>query len=211
MKFKSITLALAITCFISCKKEETKTETPNTETPKEEVAVTIPDSATIAKAWQDYATPGEQHKMLAKDSGVWEEEMTFWEHAGAEPSKMTMTAESKMIFDGKYQETTHKGDFYEMPFEGKSTLGYNNAEGKFISTWIDNMSTGISVLKGTYDPTTKTYTMSGEVFDPVTKKLKTSKEIVTIIDDNTQKMEMYDIGFDGKEFKNMEIIMKRKK
>jgi hypothetical protein len=210
MKIKFITIALAIVCFTSCKKEEAKVDAETATESTEEVAMAIPDSATIAKAWQDYATPGEQHALMAKDNGVWTEEMTFWEHAGAEPSKMTMTAESKMILGGKFQEMTHKGDMYGMPFEGKSTLAFNNAEGKYVSTWIDNMSTGISVMKGTYDAPTKSYTMIGEVIDPITKKPKTSKEILTIIDDNTQKMEMYDIGFDGKEFKNMEIIMKRK-
>lgn len=211
MKYKTLTIVLAMLCIVSCKKEEPKTETETTTEPVEETTMTVPDSATIAKAWQDYATPGEQHALLAKDNGIWEEDMTFWEHAGAEPSKMTMIAESKMIMGGKYQEMTHKGEFYGMPFEGKSTLGYNNAEGKYISTWIDNMSTGISVMKGTYDIPTKTYTLIGEVIDPVTKKPKTSKETLTIIDENTQKMEMYDIGYDGKEFKSMEITMKRKK
>jgi hypothetical protein len=210
MKFKFITIAAAIVCFTSCKKEEAKMETENTTDPTEEVVMTMPDSATIAKAWQEYATPGEQHALLAKDNGVWIEEMTFWEYAGAEPSKMTMTAESKMIMGGKYQEMTHKGDMYGMPFEGRSTFGYNNAEGKYVSTWIDNMSTGIMVMKGTYDAPTKTYKMIGEVIDPITKKPKTSRETITIIDDNTQKLEMFDVGFDGKEFKNMEITLKRK-
>ena len=202
-------LALAVITFVSCKKEEAKTET--TTEPTEEVAMTMPDSATIAKAWQDYATPGEAHSLMAKDNGNWEEDMTFWEYNGAEPSKMTMTAESKMVMGGKYQEMTHKGDMYGMPFEGKSTFGYNNAEGKYFSSWIDNMSTGMMVMKGDYDAATKTYSMSGEVIDPVTKKMKTNREVITIVDDNTQKLEMYDTGFDGKEFKNMEIIMKRKK
>jgi len=210
MKYKTLTVALALLCFVSCKKEAAKTETETTTEPTEEVTMTMPDSATIAKAWQDYATPGEQHALMAKDNGSWAEDMTYWEHAGAEPSKMTMTAESKMIMGGKYQEMTHKGELYGMPFEGISTFGYNNAEEKYISTWIDNMSTGITVLKGTYDAPTKTYKMIGEVIDPITKKPKTSRETITIIDDNTQKLEMFDVGFDGKEFKNMEIIMKRK-
>ncbi|HPW96939.1 MAG TPA: DUF1579 domain-containing protein [Flavobacterium sp.] len=210
MKYKTLTVALALLCFVSCKKEAAKTETETTTEPTEEVTMTMPDSATIAKAWQDYATPGEQHALMAKDNGSWTEDMTYWEHAGAEPSKMTMTAESKMIMGGKFQEMTHKGELYGMPFEGISTFGYNNAEEKYISTWIDNMSTGITVLKGTYDAPTKTYKMIGEVIDPITKKPKTSRETITIIDDNTQKLEMFDVGFDGKEFKNMEIIMKRK-
>lgn len=45
--------------------------------------------------------------------------------------------------------------------------------------------------------------------DPVTKKEKQIKEILTHIDENTQKMEMFDIE-NGKEFKSMEILLKRK-
>ena len=47
--------------------------------------------------------------------------------------------------------------------------------------------------------------------DPVTGKEKKVKEIITYIDDNTQKMEMFDIDANGKEFKNMEINSKRRK
>ncbi|HBC04468.1 MAG TPA: hypothetical protein DC015_09810, partial [Aequorivita sp.] len=31
----------------------------------------------------------------------------------------------------------------------------------------------------------------------------------TIVDENTRRMEMYEIGADGKEVKTMEILMKR--
>ena len=54
--------------FISCKKEEEKTEaTPSTETEVkvEETVEATPDSATVAKAWADYATPSKAHEMLA--------------------------------------------------------------------------------------------------------------------------------------------------
>jgi hypothetical protein len=35
-----------------------------------------------------------------------------------------------------------------MPFEGISTLGYDNAKKTFFSTWIDNMGTGMMVMEG---------------------------------------------------------------
>jgi len=209
-----LTLAIATLSLVACKKDgekaDSQSSTDSTAVKTEEAAV-IPDSATISKAWMDYATPGDAHKRMAKDNGVWEEEMTSWQHEGAAPMKMKMTAEIKSIFDGKYQEAVHKGDFMGMPFEGKSTLAYDNASKEYISTWIDNMSTGIMVMRGNYDEASKTFKMEGEVLDPVSKKMKKMREVITIVDDNTQKMEMYDTGYDGKEFKNMEIIMKRKK
>lgn len=210
-----LTLAIVSLSLIACKKDgekaDSQTTADSTATKTEEASVVIPDSATITKAWMDYATPGDAHKRMAKDNGVWDEDMTSWQHAGAEPMKMKMTAEIKSVFDGKYQEAVHKGDFMGMPFEGKSTLAYDNASKEYISTWIDNMSTGIMVMRGNYDEAAKTFKMEGEVIDPVTKKMKKMREVITMVDDNTQKMEMYDTGYDGKEFKNMEIVMKRKK
>lgn len=210
MKKSILTLGLITLTLFSCKNDG-QTESKTVETNEVDTNMAIPDSATISKAWTDYATQGEAHKMMTKDNGIWEEEVTSWMHAGAKPLKNKMTAEIKSVFDGKYQEATHKGDFFGMPFEGKSTLAYDNAAKEYISTWIDNMSTGIIVMKGTYDAKTKTYAMNGECIDPVTKKVNKKREVITMTDENTQKMEMFDTGYDGKEFKSMEIIMKRKK
>lgn len=210
MKIKLLLLSLAVVS-VSCKKEETEKtiETKVTDTVKEEMA-TIPDSATISKAWNEFMTPNDVHKKLSADTGTWTEEISMWQSANMPPTKSTATADVKMILGGRYQEMIHKGDFMGMPFEGRGTLAYDNATKEYVSTWIDNMGTGIMVMRGSYDDTSKTYKMSGEVVDPVTKKKKSTRETVTIIDDKTQKVEMYDTGYDGKEFKCMEILMKKK-
>ena len=200
--------------FISCKKEEEKTEaTPSTETEVkvEETVEATPDSATVAKAWADYATPSKAHEMLAKDTGTWDAEMTFWMPDSPEPQKYKSVAEYKMILDGKYQEGMYKGNMGEMPFEGRGITAYDNASKEYIATWIDNMGTGMLVSRGQYDEANKTLTFNGAMVDPVTGKEKKIKEIITYIDENTQKMEMFDIDANGKEFKNMEILSKRRK
>lgn len=206
-------MAIAIG-FTSCKKEEEKTEptpSPETEVKVEETVEITPDSATVAKAWADYATPSKAHEMLAKDNGTWDAEMTFWMPENPEPQKATSVATYKMILDGKYQEGVFKGDMWGMPFEGRGTTAYDNASKEYIATWIDNMGTGILVSRGQYDEATKSITFKGAMVDPVTGKEKKIKEIITYIDENTQKMEMFDIDAKGKEFKNMEILSKRRK
>lgn len=210
----TILLLITFLSLFSCgKKEEAKEETTtlNDTTAVEETNVVIPDSATIAKAWEDYMTPAEPHKMLALENGVWKEELTIWMEPGAEPMKTTMMADAKMVYGDRYQEITHKGEFMGMPFEGKSTLGFNKASQEFTSVWIDNMSTGIMIMNGTYDESTKTINFAGTVVDPITKKEKAVRETYTIVDENTRKMEMFDVDFSGKEYKSMEIIMTRKK
>lgn len=211
MKNLSLSLLIIGLTFVSCKKEET-TKNETETTPKEEVtAETKPDSATVAKAWADYATPSKAHEMLAKDTGTWDADMTFWMEGNPEPQKAKSVAVYKMILDGKYQEGTYKGDMWGMPFEGRGMTAYDNASKEYIATWVDNMGTGMLVSRGKYDEATKTLTFNGAMVDPVTGKEKMIKEIITYIDEDTQKMEMFDIDAKGKEFKNMEILSKRRK
>ena len=212
MKTNYIYLGLLVLCLASCKKEKVVVDETVVKTDTiQSIPETTPDSATVAKAWTDYATPSKAHEMLAKDTGTWDAEMTFWMPESPEPQKATSVATYKMILDGKYQEGVFKGDMWGMPFEGRGTTAYDNASKQFITTWIDNMGTGMLVSRGQYDETSKTITFNGVMVDPVTGKEKKVKEIITYIDDNTQKMEMFDIDANGKEFKNMEINSKRRK
>lgn len=216
MKKVMLTLAISSIAFIACKNEESKLETPVAPTESEAVVeetVETPDSTTIANAWNAYMTPSKAHEMLSKDTGKWTAEMKFWNSYTPEAPAETMqsTAEYKMILDGHYQEGIYKGEMWGMPFEGRGLTGFDNASQEYISTWVDNMGTGIMVLRGTYDETSKTLTLSGSMMDPVTKKDKKQKEVLTFIDEDTQKMEMFDVKDDGTEFKTMEILSKRVK
>lgn len=161
------------------------------------------------KAWQAYMTPGEVHKMLASSDGMWNEDITMWMDPAKPATKSTATAENKMILGGRYQQSTHKGSFNGQPFEGMSLLAYDNAKKMFMSTWIDNMGTGIMNMEGKWDPATKTINFKGKSFDPTTGKDINVRETFSIVDNNTQKMEMY-MANDGKEFKSMEIMLTRK-
>lgn len=215
MKKTIFTLALATLTLVACKKEESQqVEIPLEEAPVEETVVEevveTPDSAAVAKAWEDYMSPSKAHEMLAKDTGTWESDLTFWMPESPEPQKAKAQVEYKMILGGRYQEGIHTGNMWGMPFEGRGLVAYDNATEEFISTWIDNMGTGMMMTKGKYDEATKKLTLNGSMVDPVTKKEKTVKEVITYVDENNQKMEMFEIKKDGTEFKTMEITSKRK-
>lgn len=162
------------------------------------------------KAWQAYMEPGAMHKMMASWDGAWEQDITHWMQPGAEGTKSKANCETKSLMGGRYSETKHTGNFFGMPFEGTSLVGFDNGKKEFISTWIDNMGTGIMIMTGTYDAGTKTINMKGSATDPMTGKDMVMRQTIKIIDDNTQLMEMYSV-VEGKEFKNMEIMMKRRK
>jgi hypothetical protein len=70
-----------------------------------------------------------------------------------------------MILGGRYQQSTTKGSFNNMPFEGISLLGYDNAKKVFMNSWVDNMGTGILQMRGTWDPAGKTINFTSTTVD----------------------------------------------
>jgi len=169
------------------------------------------DSATMMKNWQDFMTPGGMQKMLAKQDGVWNTDITLWTAPGQLPQKSSGSCTNKMVLNGLYQESVYTGSVMGMAFEGHSTVGFDNAKKIFVSSWIDNMGSGIMNMQGSWDGATKSITMKGTETDPMTGKDTEVREVMKIIDDNNQTMEMYGPGPDGKEMKTMEIKFTRKK
>ncbi|HXH17759.1 MAG TPA: DUF1579 domain-containing protein, partial [Chitinophagales bacterium] len=163
------------------------------------------DSAAMMKAWQEYATPGEMHAMLAKSDGVWNADVTMWMNPDAPPAKSTATVTNRMILGGRYQEAKHSGSFEGMPFEGISILGYDNAKKKFVNTWIDNMGSGIMMMEGTWDETSKTIHFTGNQIDPMTGSDMEVRQTLKIADDNHHIMEMYMKYPGSEEYKSLEI------
>lgn len=173
-----------------------------------------PDSATMMKNWQAYATPGKEHQMMAENDGAWIGDITMWQKPGGPAMKMTGTAENKMILGGRYQQATYKGMMMGMPFEGISTLAFDNAKKVYISTWIDNMGTGVMQGEGKWDEASKSLTISGNMVDPARGDGKEChfREVMTYTDKDHNTMEMYVPDTEtGKEFKSMEIKYTRKK
>ena len=202
---------LMLACNSDKKTEEGKMDS-TTETKMDgKEKMEMPDSATMAKNWQDYMMVGDVQKMMATWDGTWDGEVTMWMEPGASPQVSKSTAVNKMIINGLYQQSNHSGDMMGMPFMGQSTLGYDNHKKEFISTWIDNMGSGIMILKGQWDEASKTITFKGTMTDMATKGDADVKETFKIIDDNTQQMEMFATMPDGSEFKTMNIKYTRKK
>jgi hypothetical protein len=215
MLLSAVVLALCLTaCKTDVKVETdeksadtTATATPDTaETAEAEKPL---DSVAEMKAWEAYMTPGDAHKMMAAETGTWTADMTFWHGPDSPAQKATTTANIKMIMGGRYQQSDYKGNVMGMPFEGHGMLAFDNATKEYTSTWIDNMGTGMMVMKGKMSGDSKTIELHGEMVDPARGKAIKCREVYTMVDANTRKMEMFD-NKGGKEYKMMEIVMKRK-
>jgi hypothetical protein len=156
------------------------------------------------KVWTEYMTPGPMHEMMAKSVGDWKTINRYWMDPSGDPMVTEGTAKTEMIMGGRYQTTKTSGTVMGMPMEGMSLIGYDNATGEFTEIWIDNLGTGTSVAKGTYDENTNSINMNGTMVDPMTKSEMKFKQVMKLLDDNHQIIEMY-MDSNGQEVKSMEI------
>lgn len=187
-------------------KDSAHTTTTESTTP----ALAPPiDTAAMTKAWMDFAKPGDMHAWMAKLNGSWEADITSYSNPAA-PEKSKGKAVYTASLNGLYQEGKVSGTMMGMPFEGKSWMGYDNSKKMFVSTWIDNMGSGIVYMTGTYDEASKTLTLKGTQTDPYTGKDAALREVMKVTDDNNFSMEMYGAAPDGKEMKFMDAVYRRK-
>ena len=217
MKQTLLVFIAAALFFASC-SDDNKTESTTEsnaaavkEEPKEKAWIPI-DSAAAMNAMMAAGALGEEHKMLAKSNGTWTADMTYWDGIDRPANKMTGTQVTTSILDGHFQQSKFSGDFMGMPFNGISTVGYDNTTKEFVSTWMENMNTSMMVMKGTMDAATKTINLWGTQKNPVNGLECKMRQVYKMIDDNNEMMEMY--GPDpktGKEFKMVEIKYTRKK
>jgi len=221
MKHVTLTICAAAILLFSCNNaEEKKDDGAKTDTTASKMtdAGAAPekpappmDSAAMMKAWTDFATPGPEHKWLEKFNGIWEAQLDQWMAPGAPPTKTKGSCTQTPMLGGRYFSVKYTSTMMGQPFDGMSVMGYDNAKKKFVSTWIDNMGTGIVIMTGTYDETTKTLNMKGTQSDPVSGKDTDIREELRVIDDNSYVQTMYGAGPDGKEMKFMEGTFTKKK
>jgi hypothetical protein len=167
-------------------------------------------SAADMEAMQKAMSPGEQHKHLALLAGDWTYTSKMWMDPSQPAMESNGTMHGETLFGGRYVEHTWKGDMMGMSFEGRGTDAYDNVAKQYVSSWIDNMGTGIVVQTGTCDDAGKTCTYTGDMWDPMTGQKSTMKSVITWIDDNSFSNAMYGKGPTGEETKMMEIVAKRK-
>lgn len=162
------------------------------------------------EAMMKAGTPGPEHKKLESMAGTWDAKVKMWMKPGAAPEESAGTSEAKSIMGGRYLEEKFEGTAMGQPFTGQGLTGYDNVQKKYVGTWADSMGTGIMTSTGKADASGK-MNMTGTMWDPMTGKMSTVKEVMTFVDDDHHKFEMWGAGPGGKNFKMLEIEYTRRK
>src|SRR5512137_1501695 len=121
----------------------------------------------MMEIYQRLATPGAPHKMLAKLAGSWTTKTTAWMEPNKPPVEGHGTCEQKMLLDGRYLQQEYAGEMMGDPFAGINIVGYDNYTKKFVSAWIDSMSSGIYYFEGTGSEDGRNITQDSTYDDPV--------------------------------------------
>jgi hypothetical protein len=168
-----------------------------------------PEQQAEMESYMKAGTPGEPHKALAATAGTYSLQIRSWHEPGGPPMEETGTATRRMDLDGRVLVEELSASMMGMPFSGRATTGYDNVTGKYWSTWIDSMSTGIMVSEGTCDAQ-KVCTFTGSWNDPIKRGPVKARMTSRWTSPTTEVFEMYGPGRDGKEMQMMEITYTKK-
>jgi hypothetical protein len=171
-----------------------------------------PEAQKMMEEWMKYATPGDQHKKLMALDGTYDVKGRSRMDPNSPYMDTTATCEKEASLGGRWLKEHCQGPGMGgmPPFEGMGMLGYNNYKSKYDMYWFDNMSTMGFVLTGTADANGKIITLLGSYEDPLTKKMRKTRWVLTVQDTNHQKLEIYETDPEGKEYLGVELNYTRK-
>jgi hypothetical protein len=179
-----------------------------------------PNEKEMMAQMMEMARVTENHQLLASMDGAWTYTVKFWMNGdpNSKPQESKGTATRKSIMGGRFvvmdvsgkmQMPGADGKMKSFEFKGRGTEGYDNARKKFVSSWIDNMGTGMMMADGTYDPATKTFTYTSEYEQLPGQKIQV-RETLHLTDKDHMMFEWFE-NRGGAEVKTMEIDYTRTK
>lgn len=168
-----------------------------------------PEQIAMMEKWQEASKLGEHHANMGKLAGKWNARVMHWPAPGAPAEESTGTATLTPILDGRYMQEKFEGVAMEQPFHGMGISGYDNVIQKHVSTWIDNMGTGIVHAEGTCESNCSIIRSTMESSDPMSGKPKTYKTVTRVVSDKEIVFEVNTTAPDGKEFMSMKIVYTR--
>src|SRR5262249_6722842 len=172
------TLCLVLAVAAAWAQTSSTTAPKTAAKPAAKPAATAPSTAAKpamdAQAMQDMmmkmAAPGPNHEVFKKLAGEWNCTVKSMMDPSKPPEGTKSTSVVTTLMDGRYSQEQVTGTMMGQPFSGLGLTGYDNMQKMYVSSWIDNMGTGIMLSKGTADATGKVINWTSEMPDPTTGK-----------------------------------------
>lgn len=156
------------------------------------------DMQSAMEVYKKLATPGAPHRLLALLAGSWNTRHRYWMEPDKPPTESSGLCEQKMVMEGRFLQQEFSGEMMGNRFAGIGFFGYDNNTEKYISTWLDNMGTGIYFFEGTAGPDGRSIVQTCRYDDPVQGATEW-RSVTRLVDGDTYAVEMFSTDKSGKE------------
>lgn len=154
--------------------------------------------------------PGPEHEVLKADAGVWDAKVEVTMAPGLAPMVSTGVETNTVGCGGLCLISDFKSEFEGQPFHGHGLTTWDPAKKKYVGSWVDSMSAGLSIIESTWDPAAKRAEGTMAMPEPSGGTLK-ARTVVEYSSPDTRTMTSYMTGPDGKEFVSLRITYTRRK
>lgn len=148
--------------------------------------------------------PGPEHRALEPMVGSWTGQVTYWPYPEAAPVTQEATAEKSWILGGRFLRIEFRSTIGEEPFEGLALVGYDRTAERYVSTWMDSLTTGVLHLQGARAKD-GTLVTEGERIEPTTGKSYRVRRVTAFDGEDAHVVSFFDELDDGTMFKSLEI------
>ena len=136
------------------------------------------------------AKPGEEHVLLAKYEGEFDQEVRMWMTPSAlEPMVMKGECTNKMILDGRFLQTNSKTTGGMFNSESLSILGHDRRSDEFTTIGFDSMGTYSVSAQGPRGED-GIVVMYGEDYEPTFNATQKYNFVLHFIDDDTYMVQI---------------------
>jgi len=161
--------------------------------------------------WVALSKPGVEHELLETFIGVWD--VTVVSSRGPlSPSDTSYgTSRSTWILGSRYVQEQFEGAVSGSPYEGLGLMGYDAGARQFSTVWLDSLSTTLAVSKGRFDAAHNTFDLTGEVYDPLLGREKTTTTRIHVESRDAYHVSMIETLPNGQEYAALRVSYRRKR
>ena len=168
------------------------------------------DMADMMERMTELATPGAEHARLDALVGTFHADLTMWNAPGLEPETMTGTMVNSWIMGGRFVQSDYSSEWMGQPFYGMGLFGYDKLQGAYMGTWCDTFSTWLAPLGvGQLSEDGNRIVTHKDMVDPMSGLLNHVREVLTFVNDDHHRHEMYTSSEEQDEYLMMRIEYKR--
>jgi len=167
-------------------------------------------AAVPAQEMPNLPTPGPEHAVFRMDEGTWDAVVELQGPPGAPPMQSKGVEVNTVGCNGLCLITEFTGDVGGMPFAGHGIATWDPAKKKYVSSWSDSMSTGLSLSEAEWEEPGRRMVGYMEATDPQSGQTVRMKSVVEYRDGG-RVMTMYMPGPDGKDVQSMRITYTKRK